>query len=205
MLTYFIVLFIIIIIIYTNIYKDIDPILETKIKIFNTISIFFIILLLYLSILHGFKNGLFKTFIIWCIFVIATPIPEAGLLVSIPLKRMLNIELAISQIMLSIIALFFIFYSYFYFKNYLNKDTYGKFIIKIIEFGEFSIFISSIIASISMSYIIDIFLTHILIKKINFITYKNLFVLIIFVFSFLYFFYSLNKIYNVTKLPFSSI
>ena len=36
MLTYFIVLFIIIIIIYTNIYKDIDPILETKIKIFNT-------------------------------------------------------------------------------------------------------------------------------------------------------------------------
>lgn len=205
MLTYLILLLIIIIIIYINIYKDIDPILETKIKIFNFISIIFLFLLLYFSILHGLKNGIFKTFIVWCIFVIATPIPEAGLLVSIPLKRLLNIELAISQIILSIIALSYIFYSYIKFKKYLNKDIYGKFIIKIIEIGEFSIFISSIIASITLSYLIDVLLTYIIIKKSKFINYTNLFVLIIFVISFLYFFYSLNKLYNVIKLPFSSI
>lgn len=62
---------------------------------------------MYFSLLFGFKFGIFNSIIIWCLFVVATPIPEAGLLVSVPLKRILGINLDITQWFVSIVALCF--------------------------------------------------------------------------------------------------
>jgi len=95
--------------------------------IFNSLSILFVLIFLYYSFVFGFKRGLFSTFIIWCLFVVATPIPEAGLLVSVPLKNILNIDMGITQILVSFIALGFLIFLMLNFVNIWNKPHKGSF------------------------------------------------------------------------------
>jgi len=133
--------------------------------LFNGLSILFMMIFLYYSFLYGFKHGLFTTFLIWCLFVAATPIPEAGLLVSIPLKNILNIDLGTTQIFVSFFALMFLLVVYFKFRQYLEKTPYGMILIRIMDFGSFSIFVTSILASISLSYLINEGIDFVVFKK----------------------------------------
>lgn len=133
--------------------------------LFNGLSILFMMIFLYYSFLYGFKRGLFTTFLIWCLFVAATPIPEAGLLVSIPLKNILNIDLGTTQIFVSFFALIFLLVVYFKFRQYLEKTPYGMILIRIMDFGSFSIFVTSILASISLSYLINEGIDFVVFKK----------------------------------------
>jgi len=133
--------------------------------LFNGLSILFMMIFLYYSFLYGFKRGLFTTFLIWCLFVAATPIPEAGLLVSIPLKNILNIDLGTTQIFVSFFALMFLLVVYFKFRQYLEKTPYGMILIRIMDFGSFSIFVTSILASISLSYLINEGIDFVVFKK----------------------------------------
>lgn len=185
-------IFIFIIVYFTNLDKNDDILI---INIFNGITIFFICLLLFYTFLYGFNKGFYNTFIIWCIFVLATPIPEAGLLVSVPMKRILSVDLEISHAVLSIFSLFFIIYYYYHFKNYLNTLDGGKLIIKIFEFGEFSIFITSILASISLSYLLNELITTLFIKEKNIFTNVNKLVFFFFLIFFFYYFYALKRLY----------
>lgn len=161
--------------------------------LFNGLSILFILLFLYYSVLFGFKRGLFSTFIIWCLFVAATPIPEAGLLVSIPLKTILKINLDTTQWVVSFIALAFLFYAYYNFRNRLAETQHGRFLLRIINFGSFTIFISSIVASVSMSHLINDWMDYIIDKK-EFNYPRNLVYFIFFIVPFILYFYVLNKL-----------
>lgn len=189
-------IFIFIIIYFINSNKEDDILMKIKINIFNGITFFFMFLLIFYTTLYGFNKGLYNTFIIWCIFIIATPIPDADLLVSVPMKRILNINLEISEIILSLFSLSFIIYSYYNFKSYLNKVDGGRFIIKIFEFGEFSIFITSILASISLSYLLNDLLTNLFVKEKNIFTLLNLFIFIFFIILVFYYFYMVKKLYS---------
>lgn len=133
--------------------------------IFDGISILFILIFIYYWIFFGLKRGIFTTIVIWCLFVVAIPIPWAGLLVSIPLKNLLKIDLDKSQIVISFLALCFIFYAYYNFRNTLKKTKSGKVLLKIIDFGSFKIFVISIIASVSISYFINEMINEILYQK----------------------------------------
>ena len=133
--------------------------------LFNGLSILFMLIFLYYSIFYGFKRGLFTTFLIWSLFVAATPVPEAGLLVSIPLKNILNIDLGTTQIFVSFFALMFLLVVYFKFRQYLEKTPYGMILIRIMDFGSFSIFVTSILASISLSYLINEGIDFVVFKK----------------------------------------
>jgi len=166
-------------------------------NIFNGLSLLFGLLFIYYVYTNGIEKGLFKTIFIWCKFVVATPIPEAGLLVSMPLKNLLNIELDKTQIIVSIFSLAYIIYSYVYFKNYLNQYNLGRYIIKIIEFFEFSIFIVSILASISISYLINEIIDEILFKKGEIYHINNLYISIFSLFLIFYYFFILKKIISV--------
>jgi hypothetical protein len=164
-----------------------------NINLFNGLSILFILIFVYYYIFFGLKRGLFTTFIIWCLFVTATPIPEAGLLVSIPLKNLLKIDLDITQWIVSFIALSFIFYSYYNFRISLSETKSGRFLLKIIDFGSFSIFITSIIASVSLSYLINEIIDSIIYdKKIN--VKENIIYLVFFIVPFIMYFISLRQL-----------
>lgn len=164
-----------------------------KINIFNGISILFLLIFIYYSIFYNIKKGFFNTLIIWCIFVTATPIPEAGLLVSVPLKNILNIDLDNTQLFVSLFALIIIFYSYYNFRSYLKGNKSGEFLIKIIDLGSFSIFITSIIASIALANIFNDIIDFIFMnKELNY--QKNLYIFIIFIIPFLLYFYFLSNL-----------
>ena len=161
--------------------------------IFNIISLLFTIIFLYFSLSFGFKFGIFNTILIWCLFVVATPIPEAGLLVSVPLKRILGINLDITQWFVSMFAMCFLFYAYYNFKKCLSKTTHGNILLRIIHFGFFGIFISSILGSVTMAYLINEYVDGILYKKdLNYST--NVFIFILFCLSVIYYFYILAKL-----------
>jgi len=164
-----------------------------NINLFNGLSLLFILIFVYYYIFFGLKRGLFTTFIIWCLFVTATPIPDAGLLVSIPLKNLLKIDLDITQWIVSFIALSFIFYSYYNFRISLSETKSGRFLLKIMDFGSFSIFITSIIASVSLSYLINEIIDSIMYKKeIN--LKDNIIYLVFFIVPFIMYFISLRQL-----------
>jgi len=160
--------------------------------IFNSVSILFILIGIYYCIFFGLERGLFTTVIIWCLFVVATPIPEAGLLVSIPLKNLLKIDLDITQFFVSLFALSFIFFSYYFFRQCLKHSKSGQLLLKIIDFGSFQIFITSIVASISMSYLINEVIDNILHKK-SIYNIKNLLFFAIFIVLFISYFIFLKR------------
>lgn len=164
-----------------------------NINIFNGLSALFILIFIYYYVFFGLKRGLFTTFIIWCLFVGATPLPEAGLLVSVPLKNLLNIDLDITQMVVSFVALGFIFYSYYNFREALTTTKSGRFLLQIIDFGSFSIFVTSIFASVSMAYLLNELIDHMIYKKeIN--TNKNRMYVVFFMVPFIMYFVVLRQL-----------
>lgn len=184
----FIVIILLYLVYYINKINITESIKDTiNLYIFNSVSILFILIGIYYCIFFGLKRGLFTTIIIWCLFVVATPIPEVGLLVSIPLKNLLKIDLDISQFFVFLFALSFIFYSYYFFRQSLKQSKSGQFLLKIIDFGSFQIFITSIVASISMSYLINEVIDNILHNK-SIYNIKNLIFFAIFILLFIIYF-----------------
>lgn len=162
------------------------------INIFNGISVIFVLIFIYYCLFFGLKRGLFSTIIIWCLFVVATPIPEAGLLVSIPLKNLLSVDLDTTQLIVSFLALCFIFYAYYNFRKSLKETKSGKILLKIMDFGSFRIFLTSIVASVSMSYLINELIDNIFYKK-DIMNITNLIYLITFIIPFVMYFYVFKK------------
>lgn len=123
--------------------------------IYDLIVILFLFTFIFFVVYNGFLKGCIKTIFIWAFFVSCTPIPEAGLLVSLPLKKYLNISLHISQAIVSFIVLMILIYFYFYEKNTINSYLIGKLFLGLIKYKYFSIIIISIISSIFTSEFID--------------------------------------------------
>jgi hypothetical protein len=185
----FIILFLLFFIYYINESNMIESVKhQIRLYIFNALSILFVLIFVYYSLVFGIKQGIFRTLIIWCMFVVATPIPEAGLLVSIPLKNIMNID--------SFLALSIILYSYLYLRKEMTKNDSGKFLLKIIDLGSFSIFVICIVASIALSHLFDEMIDSIFInKKIN--TPQNMIVFILFLIPFLFYFYKLRQVLKI--------
>lgn len=178
---------------YINKINIVDSVKDTlQINIFNGISVIFLLIFIYYCLFFGLKRGLFSTIIIWCLFVVATPIPEAGLLVSVPLKNLLSIDLDTTQLVVSFLALGFIFYAYYNFRNTLKETKSGKILLKIVDFGSFSIFVTSIVASVSLSYLINELIDNIFYKK-DIMNITNLIYLMTFIIPFVIYFYLFKK------------
>jgi hypothetical protein len=138
---------------------------KINIFIFDILSIIFMGFFIYYSINSNLNNGLFTTFIIWCLFVIATPIPEACLIILVPAKNFLNIDLDITQIFVSFFVLLFVFYSYYNYNVMMKTSSAGRFLIKIIDSKFYSIFITCIISSIVLAYLLNKLIDYIVFKK----------------------------------------
>jgi len=146
-----------------NIVEDVKDVI--RIQVFNGLSIIFALLVIYYSIHYGVTRGLFASFITWCVFVTATPIPEAALLISVPLKNVFNINLDITQWVASFFAMGSIIYSYLYYNSLLKKTEGGNFVSKVIDLRVYSIFITSIISSVCIAYLIN--------EMVDFVIYQK--------------------------------
>ena len=181
---------------YVNKLNIVDSVKDTiNIRIFNGLSALFIAIFIYYSITTDLKNGLFTTFIIWCLFVIATPIADAALLISVPTKNLFNVDLDITQWISSFVALGFVFYSYYNFNPLLKASTGGRFLIKVIDTKSYSIFATCIIASISMAYLLNELIDYVIYKK-KMNTTKNSIYAVMFVIPFSMYFVAIKKLYK---------
>lgn len=123
--------------------------------IFNVLSAIFIILFVFFSIKKGIKYGFKTSFFIWAFFVCSVPIPQVALLLSFPLKHVTNINMAISQFMISIVAMISLIYFYRNELSFIRQNNIGKIFANIMKHKLYSIFILSIIGSIIGTHILD--------------------------------------------------
>jgi hypothetical protein len=93
----------------------------------------------------------------------------------------------------SFIALSFIFYSYYNFRQALTITKSGRFLLKIIDFGSFSIFVTSIIASVSMAYLLNEMIDNMIYKK-EWNTNENRIYLVFFIVPLIIYFISLRQL-----------
>mgnify|MGYP001239976688 CR=1 FL=1 len=143
--------------------KDKDLKDEIKFYMYEAINIIFICILIFYISYHGYTKGIYETLFIWAFLAVCTPIPESGLLISLPLKKYFDVKMVYSQIVVSIIALFLLYL--FYNKSFIKPLFLGKVFNDIIKNQRYLVFVISIISSIIGSELIDNMIDKILFYK----------------------------------------
>jgi hypothetical protein len=123
--------------------------------IYDFVVILFTILLVLLVSYNGYNKGLIESLFIWAFFVVATPIPESGLLVTLPLKRFFNLSMPIVQTITSIFALGICFFYYKYEKSIIILDRVGELFDKLYKSNSILIFVLSIASSIYATNLLE--------------------------------------------------
>ena len=103
----------------------------------------------------GYFYGLIDAIFKWAFFVIATPVPESGLLISLPLKRFFNIKMTYVQVLVSILAIFLTFYLYKCHGSVVKATYIGRLFDEIVKSKYYIIIVLSIASSILGSELID--------------------------------------------------
>lgn len=146
---------------------------KTYLYIYDGLVILFLLVLIFFIFYNGYIKGCIKSLFIWAFFVACTPIPEAGLLFSLPLKKYFNISMHISQTLVSLLSIGILYYFYKFENKTIQNYLIGKLFIGLITYKYFSIIIISIISSIFTSeFINNIIDNYMLGKKINHIQLK---------------------------------
>lgn len=134
---------------------------KIKSNLFNIVSIIFLIIFIFYTYKRGSLYGGYITIVIWAFFVTLTPIPEAGLLLTFPIKHFFGINMYISQIVISLLAIAILIYVYYVKPNIIKNSPIGKIFMYIVKNKLYSILFISIISSIIGSYLLDELLKYI--------------------------------------------
>lgn len=184
-----------------HILQDIEDLKNKKYKsnIITVVIIFiiFIFFIIYYVSKFGFKKGLWHLFLTWIFFTIATPTPQSGLMISIPLKVLYDISMDKSQLIISIFSLSVILILYNKYSNLLDIGIFGKVINKIIKNNAYLVIFTSIIGSTTISGLFDNVIDFINKKPIYFD--KFIFNIILTTISFILYNKEMNK-YNLYKI-----
>ena len=177
-----------------NIIKNSTKLNKTYLYIYDFVVIMFILLMIFFIFYNGFYKGCIKSLFIWSFFVICTPIPEAGLLISLPLKRYFGLKMDLSQIAVSLLACIIIFYFYCIEQKIIKNNLIGNLFIGIMNYKYYSIILLSIVSSVLTSNLLDNIINHFINKdEINHLYLK---IGTIFIFILIYI-YLLNNLLNV--------
>jgi len=145
-----------------HIKNDIKNKEEIKNSLFNILTTIFVMFFALTFLIFGSKYGLKRAFIIWCILNIITPIPESGLMISLPLNKLFDINLIVSQIYITLFSIMAIFITYN--TNFYNTFHIGKYFNKLLKKKRLLILLSIVSSFIGLI---------ILQKEIDFY-YKNI-------------------------------
>ena len=143
--------------------------IKNKTNFFTLVAIFIIItiLLIYYIIKFGVIKGIWRIIITWVFFTIATPTPQSGLLLSIPLKLIYKIPMDLTQIIASFGCLIIIFALHFLAPQALNIGIFGEVMDAVIKNKAYLILITSSIGSTTISGLIDKIIDFFSLKKIQ--------------------------------------
>jgi len=104
---------------------------QIKNSLFDIVTCIFIVFFFITILIFGSKYGFKKAFIIWCILNLITPVPESGLMISLPLHKYYDINLIVSQIIITSVSIFTIFFTYN--QKYYNSFEFGKYFVKLLN------------------------------------------------------------------------
>ena len=121
---------------------------QYNIRSFQVISVLMLIYFFY----NWSSKPLYKSLLLWSSLVIATPIPNAAILLSFPLKVFFNIEMYISQIGASVLSVFLI--------AFLPPADRPGFLKTIIRQKLYYVFVLCIISSVVLAGVIDKIIEH---------------------------------------------
>lgn len=159
--------------------------------IYDFIMIFFIILIITSIYNNGYDKGILESLFIWAFLVIATPIPEAGLVISLPLKRFFNFSMPLVQLLTSTFALIICLSFY---KQVKKLDYIGYIFNLIMNKKYYLILVVSIISSVITTIVIeDIINRYFLDERISYLATK-LSIISILIISYIFLFISLIKL-----------
>ena len=116
--------------------------------LFDILVNIFLIFLFITFIIFTSKYGIKRAFLIWCILNLITPIPETGLMVSLPLKRFYDINLIFSQVFIVLFSIIAIYFSYNV--SYFKTFTLGKLFSQLLKKNKILIFLSVICSLIGV-------------------------------------------------------
>ena len=159
---------------------------EIKRSLYDIITFIFICFLIVTLFIFYKKYDLVKSILIYNLLNIITPIPETSLMILLPLKRYLNIDLVKSQIILILISCIIVFLNYNF--KYFNTFYFGRIFNYLLK-NRKSLILFSIISSIIGIFIfqkeIDFYYNK---KKGNFENFEYLIICYI-ILVWLYFIY----------------
>lgn len=138
---------------------------QIYLKLYDIITVLFILLLVVLIAFKGYWHGIIDSIFIWAFFVIATPIPESGLLISLPLKRFFDFKMTYVQLVVSVVALLITFYLYYQHGSIIKSMYIGKLFDLIVKSKNYWIFIVSIVSSVLGSELIDNYIDNVIYSK----------------------------------------
>lgn len=128
---------------------------EIKFYMYEVINVAFIFIFIFYASYHGYTRGIYETLFIWAFLAVCTPVPESGLLISLPLKRYFEVKMMHSQVVISLVGLL-ILYLFYNYKQHLLKPLFlGRIFNDIMKNGRYLVFIISIVSSIIGSDLID--------------------------------------------------
>lgn len=130
---------------------------EVNKTLFNILSIAFLTIFFIYGYKKGVKYGSTIALFIWAFLVCSVPIPQVALLLAFPLKNFFNINMSLSQMIISLFAFFILLFYYFTCKSIIKTTKIGKIFLNIMKNKVYSIFIISILASIVGTHLLDIF------------------------------------------------
>jgi len=85
---------------------------KTKDTLLKCVSLGSLLVIVYAIMCKGLKTGLLISLFSWCFFVVLTPLPEAAILLTMPLKYLTETPLERGQVIISAFATVIMFYFY---------------------------------------------------------------------------------------------
>ena len=173
--------------------SDVNIYQKNKLYFYLYDAIMFAFILLILSSIYnnGYNKGIIESLFVWGFLVIATPIPEAGLIVSLPLKRFFNFSMPIVQLLTSVIALLICI---LYYKQVKNLNYIGQIFNLIMRQKYYLIILVSIVCSIMTTIVIENIIDRYFFNKNIYNLATKLSIISVLIVTYIYLFITLNKL-----------
>jgi len=110
-----------------------------------------LLIFIYVAIYKGFKCGFFLCLFSWCFLVVLTPLPEATVLLTMPLKYIAKLPLERGHVIVSVLATILLLLFYTKGIDIVKKSNTGGIFTYIMENKLYHMFTLSIASSIMIS------------------------------------------------------
>jgi len=128
---------------------------KTHDTIFKCASFASMIVMVYTIIYKGLRTGLLLFLFSWCFFVVLTPIPEAAILLTVPIKYLTKIPLERAQVLVSAFATVIMFFFYTKGADIVKKTSVSGLFSYIMDNHLYHMIILSIASSIMISKFVN--------------------------------------------------